>query len=235
MYVSTLDDDKNPVQIPITLKVSGIIKTGSSALDYDTLKTAAKKSNVTIKPNFVTLSVNDTLNVKGVENKVKSYKTTIDNKKQNKYTITGVGAIIDSLNTYLKLAFDVLAGVAGISLIVSAIMIIVVLYISVSERTQEIGILRAIGARKKDIRNMFVSESFLIGLVSGLFAVIIAYLVQMGVNSATESAFKATIVSISPGNAIFGVLISIIISLLAALAPSRRAAKLDPRDSLTDE
>lgn len=235
MYVTTLDKNNQPTQITMNLKVSGIIKSGSSAISYDTLETAAKAANVSIKPNFATLTVNDTLNVKGVQEKVKSYKTTIDKKKQNKYTITGVGAIIDSLNTYLRLAFDVLAGIAGISLIVSAIMIIVVLYISVSERTQEIGILRAIGARKKDIRNMFISESFLIGLLSGVFASIIAWLVQMGVNAGAQSAFKATIVAISPGNFIFGIVISIIISLLAALAPSRRAAKLDPRDSLTDE
>lgn len=235
MYITSLDKNNQPTQVAMNLKVSGIIKSGSSAVTYNTLESAAKDANVSIKPNFVTLSVNNTLNVKGVQEKVKSYKTTIDKKKQNKYTITGVGAIIDSLNTYLRLAFDVLAGIAGISLIVSAIMIIVVLYISVSERTQEIGILRAIGARKKDIRNMFISESFLIGLLSGVFASIIAWLAQMGVNAGTESAFKATIVSISPGNFIFGIVISIVISLLAALAPSRRAAKLDPRDSLTDE
>lgn len=235
MYISTLDDDKQPTQVTMDLKVSGIIKSGSSAITYDTLKTASKKSNVTIKPNFATLTVNETQNVKSVQDKIKSYKMTVKNKKQNKYMITGVGAIIDQLNTYLNLAFYVLAGVAGISLIVSAIMIIVVLYISVSERTQEIGILRAIGARKKDIRNMFVSESFLIGLVSGIFAVLLAYGIQILINNGTQNAFKATIVSISPGNAIFGIVISIIISLLAALAPARRAAKLDPRDSLTDE
>ncbi|WP_125590229.1 ABC transporter ATP-binding protein/permease [Companilactobacillus jidongensis] len=235
MYITTLDDNKQPAQVAIDLKVSGIIKSGSSAITLDTLKTAAAKSNVTIKPNFVTLTVDNTRNVKAVQQKIKSYKTTVKGKAHNKYMITGVGAVIDQLNTYLSLAFYVLAGVAGISLIVSAIMIIVVLYISVSERTQEIGILRAIGARKKDIRNMFISESFLIGLVSGGFAILIAYLVQMAVNNATQNAFKATIISISPGNAIFGVAISVIISLLAALAPSRRAAKLDPRDSLTDE
>ncbi|WP_125565998.1 ATP-binding cassette domain-containing protein [Companilactobacillus insicii] len=235
MYITTLDDNKQPAQVAINLKVSGIIKSGSSAITLDTLKNAASKSNVTIKPNFVTLTVDNTKNVKAVQQQVKSYKITDKGKQHNKYMITGVGAIIDQLNTYINLAFYVLAGVAGISLIVSAIMIIVVLYISVSERTQEIGILRAIGARKKDIRNMFISESFLIGLVSGGFAVLLAYLVQLAVNHATQNAFKATIISISPGNAIFGIVISIIISLLAALAPSRRAAKLDPRDSLTDE
>lgn len=235
LYITSLNKNNQPTQITMNLKVSGIITSGSSAISFNTLESAAKSSNVDLQPNFVTLTVNNTLNVKDVQTKIKSYKTTIDNKKQNRYTITGVGAIIDSLNTYLRLAFDVLAAIAGISLIVSAIMIIVVLYISVSERTQEIGILRAIGARKKDIRNMFISESFLIGLLSGVFASILAWLAQMGANSIAQGAFKATIVSISPGNFIFGILVSVIISLLAALAPSRRAAKLDPRDSLTDE
>lgn len=235
LYITSLNKNNQPTQITMNLKVSGIITSGSSAISFNTLESAAKSSNVDLQPNFVTLTVNNTLNVKDVQTKIKSYKTTIDNKKQNRYTITGVGAIIDSLNTYLRLAFDVLAAIAGISLIVSAIMIIVVLYISVSERTQEIGILRAIGARKKDIRNMFISESFLIGLLSGVFASILAWLAQMGANSIAQGAFKATIVSISAGNFIFGILVSVIISLLAALAPSRRAAKLDPRDSLTDE
>ncbi len=236
IYIPSQDKNKTPVQVKAKLKISGIIKSGSTAITYDTLKSASSNYGVTIKPNFVTLTADDTLHVKDIQNKVKSFQTTNSKgKKVAAYTITGVGAIIDELNTYLKLAFDVLAAIAGISLIVSAIMIIVVLYISVSERTQEIGILRAIGARKKDIRNMFLSESFLIGLVSGVFAVIIAYIVQFAANSAAQSAFKATIVSISPGNAIFGIVVSVIISLIAALAPSRRAAKLDPRDSLTDE
>ncbi|MEL1196248.1 FtsX-like permease family protein, partial [Staphylococcus epidermidis] len=88
-------------------------------------------------------------NVKAVQNKIKTYTSKVNGKTQKDYQITGVGAILDSINTYLMLAFYVLAGIAGISLLVSAIMIIVVLYISVSERTKEIGILRAIGARKK--------------------------------------------------------------------------------------
>lgn len=236
IYIPSQDKDKKPVQVQTKLKISGVIKSGSTAITYDTLKNASANYNVSIKPNFLTLTADSTLNVKKIQDKVKSFQTTNSKgKKVAAYTITGAGAIIDTLNTYLKLAFDVLAAIAGISLIVSAIMIIVVLYISVSERTQEIGILRAIGARKKDIRNMFISESFLIGLVSGVFAVIIAYLVQWGANSAAQSAFKATIINISPGNAIFGIVVSVIISLIAALAPSHRAAKLDPRDSLSDE
>ncbi|WP_099974284.1 ABC transporter ATP-binding protein/permease [Lactobacillus terrae] len=236
MYLNTMDNSGKPTQIKVDVKVSGTIKSGSSAISFDTLQAAGKKVDTDIKPNFVTLSVDKTQNVKAVQNKVKSFTHTEKGKEKQSYTITGAGAIVDTLNTYISLAFYVLAGIAAISLIVSAIMIIVVLNISVSERTQEIGILRAIGARKKDIRNMFISESFLIGLSSGLFATIIAFLLEWLINSITNgSSINASIVAISAGNAIFGIVVSVIISLIAALSPSRRAAKLDPRDSLTGE
>ncbi len=133
------------------------------------------------------------------------------------------------------LAFYVLAGIAGISLLVSAIMIIVVLYISVSERTKEIGILRAIGARKKDIRHLFVSEAFLIGLLSSVLGAGIAGLGQLLVNTLAQPLTHMPIVAITSGYVLFGIIISIIISLLAALAPSRKAAKLDPIEALAAE
>lgn len=236
IYIPSQDKNQKSVNVKHKLTISGIIKSGSTAITYDTLANSSSNYNVEIKPNFVTLTADSSFNVRDIQDKVKDFKMTNSKGKQvSAYTITGAGAILDSLNTYLKLAFNVLAAIAGISLLVSAIMIIVVLYISVSERTHEIGILRAIGARKKDIRNMFISESFLIGLVAGIFAIIIAYLVQFAANAATQNAFNASIINISPGNAIFGIAVSVIISLIAALAPSHRAARLDPRDALTDE
>lgn len=236
IYIPSQDKNQKSVNVKHKLTISGIIKSGSTAITYDTLANSSSNYNVEIKPNFVTLTADSSFNVRDIQDKVKDFKTTNSKGKQvSAYTITGAGAILDSLNTYLKLAFNVLAAIAGISLLVSAIMIIVVLYICVSERTHEIGILRAIGARKKDIRNMFISESFLIGLVAGIFAIIIAYLVQFAANAATQNAFNASIINISPGNAIFGIAVSVIISLIAALAPSHRAARLDPRDALTDE
>ncbi|WP_125708950.1 ABC transporter ATP-binding protein/permease [Companilactobacillus zhongbaensis] len=236
IYIPSQDKNNKPVEVKTDLKIAGVIKSGSTAITYDTLAKASDKYGVSIEPNFVTLTADSTFNVTAIQDKVKSFQMINDKgKKVSAYTITGVGAIIDTLNTYLKLAFNVLAAIAGISLIVSAIMIIVVLYISVSERTHEIGILRAIGARKSDIRNMFLSESFLIGLSSGVFAVIIAYLVQWGANSLAYGVIKDSIVAISPGQALFGIGVSVLISLLAALAPSHRAARLDPRDALTDE
>ncbi|TLQ04331.1 ATP-binding cassette domain-containing protein [Pediococcus stilesii] len=234
-YVTTVNSKNQPVQIQKELTVSGVITSGTSAIDYNTLKKMYQDQDLTFNPNFLTVNVNETQNVKDVQNKIKDFKRTVKNKKQASYTITGVGAILDTVNTYIKLAFYVLAAIAGISLLVSAIMIIVVLYISVSERTKEIGILRAIGARRKDIRNLFVSEAFFLGLFSSLLGSAFALLAQWGANAISTKHIDFSIIGITPGYLIFGVIISVIISLLAAFTPSRKASKLDPVEALSQE
>lgn len=235
VYVNTISKDQRPVQMRQDVKVSGIINSGTEAVTYGTLAKMYQAQNLELEPNFAAVTVNKTQNVKAVQNKIKAYDSKVDGKTQKDYQITGVGAILDSINTYLKLAFYVLAGIAGISLLVSAIMIIVVLYISVSERTKEIGILRAIGARKKDIRHLFMSEAFLIGLFSSILGALIAWGGQALVNVIAQPLTHMPIVAITSGYVIFGIVISIVISLLAALAPSRKAAKLDPIEALSAE
>ncbi|GEA76365.1 ABC transporter ATP-binding protein [Latilactobacillus sakei] len=235
VYVNAISKDQRPVQMRQDVKVSGIINSGTEAVTYGTLAKMYQAQNLELEPNFAAVTVNKTQNVKAVQNKIKAYDSKVDGKTQKDYQITGVGAILDSINTYLKLAFYVLAGIAGISLLVSAIMIIVVLYISVSERTKEIGILRAIGARKKDIRHLFMSEAFLIGLFSSILGALIAWGGQALVNVVAQPLTHMPIVAITGGYVIFGIVISIVISLLAALAPSRKAAKLDPIEALSAE
>lgn len=235
VYVNAISKDQRPVQMRQDVKVSGIINSGTEAVTYGTLAKMYQAQNLELEPNFAAVTVNKTQNVKAVQNKIKAYDSKVDGKTQKDYQITGVGAILDSINTYLKLAFYVLAGIAGISLLVSAIMIIVVLYISVSERTKEIGILRAIGARKKDIRHLFMSEAFLIGLFSSILGALIAWGGQALVNVIAQPLTHMPIVAITSGYVIFGIVISIVISLLAALAPSRKAAKLDPIEALSAE
>lgn len=235
IYVNAISKDQRPVQMRQDVKVSGIINSGTEAITYGTLEKMYQAQNLDLAPNFAAVTVNKTQNVKAVQNKIKAYDSKVNGKTQKDYQITGVGAILDSINTYLMLAFYVLAGIAGISLLVSAIMIIVVLYISVSERTKEIGILRAIGARKKDIRHLFVSEAFLIGLFSSVLGALIAWGGQALVNVIAQPLTHMPIVAITSGYVIFGIGISVVISLLAALAPSRKAAKLDPIEALAAE
>lgn len=128
-----------------------------------------------------------------------------------------------------------LAIISGISLFVALIMILVVLYMSVSERTREIGVLKSIGARKKDIRLIFSTESFLVGVLSGLTGCILAF----GVGGIFSLVLKA-LLGVSPIMMMwhyfviaFG--ISVAISVLAGLYPSSKAAKLDPVESLRRE
>ncbi|MCH4170066.1 MAG: ATP-binding cassette domain-containing protein [Lactobacillus sp.] len=230
---TTVDSQNQPVSLQQDLKVSGIISSGYDAIAYNTLAKIYQDHKLTLQPNFAAVTVNDTTNVKAVQNKIKAYDTKTKGKTTKAYTITGAGAILDTLNTYISLASYVLAAIAGISLLVSAIMIIVVLYISVSERTKEIGILRAIGARKKDVRHLFTSEAFFLGLFGSIFGALLAGILAYFVNPIAVQHIHSTILQITPGYVIFGVIVSVLISLLAALAPSRKAARIDPIESLS--
>ncbi len=144
-----------------------------------------------------------------------------------------VGSILDTINTIVSLATNVLAAIAGISLVVSALMIIVTMFMSVSERTKEIGILRALGESKKDVRNLFTSESLLIGLASFVWALILAFGIGSLLNSALYSIAKFDMIQISVGNVVMTLILALVISFLAALLPARRAAKLNPIDALS--
>lgn len=128
-----------------------------------------------------------------------------------------------------------LAVISGISLVVALIMILVVLYMSVSERTREIGVLKSIGARKKDIKLIFSTESLLVGLLSGLVGIILS-LILGGILSVVFTA----LLGFAPIKMMWyyfleALLISIVISVLAGLYPASKAAKLDPVESLRHE
>lgn len=137
--------------------------------------------------------------------------------------------------TMLNVLTAVTTGIAAISLVVSSIMILVVLYISVVERTKEIGLLRAIGARSKDIKRIFVSEAFLIGLCSGIIGLTGAFLISIVVNKASMEIFDIKVMNVTLMYALTGIVISTIVSMGAGLFPANKAAKLDPVDSLRTE
>lgn len=145
-------------------------------------------------------------------------------------TITGMTSGIMDAITIVLIAFS------AISLIVSTIMIAIITYISVLERTKEIGILRAIGARKKDITRVFNAETFIIGLFSGALGIAVALILTIPINSILKKLTDLeNIASLNPIHAIVLVIISIILTLIGGWIPAKMAAKKDPVNALRTE
>ncbi|MGE8055828.1 ATP-binding cassette domain-containing protein [Bacillus mycoides] len=228
-YVKTTDEKHRPIILIKEVTVSGVVK-GTMNQDvayatYDTLTQMYISKNMELKATQLNVTVDNQKNVDGVQAKLEAAG----------FTGTGVGSILNQVTKYLNIATYVLAGIAGISLLVSAIMIIVVLYISVVERTKEIGILRAVGARRKDIKRIFFAEAAILGLSSGIIGVVIAAIVGLVGNNVMEKVVDAKLINVSVGYMLLGICISVGISIVAALFPSSKAAKLDPMESLRYE
>lgn len=151
------------------------------------------------------------------------------------YTDT-VGMLMGMVQTILDAITYVLVAFTGISLVVSTVMIGVITYVSVVERTKEIGILRAIGARKKDIKHVFNAETFIIGLCSGAFGVAVAYLFQVIINAIlTPLTGIAGLCALPWTSALIMVVISVLLTLISGLFPASAAAKRDPVVALRTE
>ncbi len=147
-----------------------------------------------------------------------------------------VGILMSSITTIVDVISYVLIAFVSISLVVSSIMIGVITYISVLERTKEIGILRAIGARKKDISRVFNAETFIIGLISGLLGIIITLLLNIPINIIINNLANIKNVStLPPLAAIILIAISIGLTVFAGLIPSGYASKKDPVIALRSE
>jgi putative ABC transport system permease protein len=145
-------------------------------------------------------------------------------------TVTNLTGGIMSAITMVLIAF------ASISLVVSLIMVGIITYISVLERTKEIGVLRALGARKKDITRVFNAETFIIGMFSGLLGIGIAYLLTIPANIVIENATDLqNVAQLDPLHAIMLVTISVVLTLIGGAIPARMAAKKDPVIALRTE
>ncbi len=151
------------------------------------------------------------------------------------YTDT-VGLLMGIVQTMLDAVTYVLIAFTGISLIVSTVMIGVITYVSVVERTKEIGVLRAIGARKKDIKRVFNAETFIIGLISGLIGVAVAYILQVVINLIlTPLTGIAGLAALPVLAAVIMIVISVALTLISGLIPASAAAKRDPVVALRTE
>jgi hypothetical protein len=147
-----------------------------------------------------------------------------------------MGTLMSSVTDIINMISYVLVAFISVSLIVSSIMIGIITYISVLERRKEIGILRAMGASKRNIANIFNAETFIEGLLSGVFAILFVYLVSIPINMVVLSSFNVErIMRLPIGAALVLIGISVFLTYIAGLIPSRSAAKRDPVEALRSE
>lgn len=140
------------------------------------------------------------------------------------------------LNEIIRIISIVLVCFAAISLVVSSVMIGIITYVSVVERTKEIGILRSLGARKIDISNVFNAETFIIGLLAGVIGVIVTYILSIPINLLIYNLVEiGTLCKLSPWHALIMIVVSFVLTLVAGLVPSSVAAKKDPVEALRTE
>ena len=164
-------------------------------------------------------------------------KVTADGHEE--YTITAtdyIGLVMDSVTKVLNIVTYVLVAFVAISLVVSSIMIGIITYISVLERTKEIGILRAIGASKRDVSNVFNAETVTIGLGAGIIGILVTLLLEIPINIALHFLTSTGAAASLPfvGGVIL-VCISVFLTFIAGLIPSSLAAKKDPVEALRTE
>lgn len=229
---TSADKDGRPVIIEHDVKISGITDNAQqpvNAMQSATMAQMLKNAGAMSEPVFVSMQADNRDDVDQVKKDIEALQ--VDGKPT--YTVITVGTILDTVNIFVDLATNILAMIAGISLIVSALMIIVTMYMSVAERTKEIGILRALGESKRDIRRLFTSESIMMGLMAATLATGLAFGLGFLLNKALYGIAHFNMIQVEVGNIVSTFVLALVISFFAALLPARRAARLNPIDALS--
>jgi len=190
-------------------------------------------------PSVINIYANDFDSKEKISDLIESYNKKEQNKgnEENIINYTDlVGVMMSSVKKIVNMISYVLIAFVAVSLVVSSIMIGIITYISVLERTKEIGILRSLGASKKDISRVFNAETFIIGLVSGLIGIGVTILITIPASIIVEDLTAVpNIASLPPAGAIILIIISMLLTLIAGLIPSRLASKKDPVEALRTE
>ncbi|MBE6700348.1 MAG: ABC transporter ATP-binding protein/permease [Ruminococcaceae bacterium] len=187
-------------------------------------------------PSTINLYASSFENKDVIEEVIEKYNEGVEEISKIKY-VDYIGLMMSSITTIINTITYVLIAFVAISLIVSSIMIGVITLISVQERTKEIGILRAIGASKRDVSTMFNAETILIGFASGLLGVLVTYALCIPINAVIHALTGITNLSayLPLPVALVLILISVILTLFSGIIPSRSAAKKDPVVALRTE
>lgn len=179
-------------------------------------------------PDSILIYVNTFKSKDNVKAFIEKYNKTAENGDEISYSDM-VGEIMSTVSTIISAITYILIAFVGVSLIVSSIMIGIITYISVIERTKEIGVLRSVGASKRDVKRVFTAENFIIGLTSGVFGILISLILTIPINIVLNHYTGLGAIATLPVlGAVILVLISIFLTWIAGLIPARAAAKKDP-------
>ena len=186
-------------------------------------------------PKTISLYPKDFNSKEEITKIIDDYNKGKDEKDQIKYTDL-VGIMMSSVSTIVNVISSVLIAFVAISLVVSSIMIAIITYISVIERTKEIGILRAIGASKNDISRVFNAETLIEGLTAGVLGILVTILLNIPINIIIKDKVNISNISVLPvDGAIILILISIFLTVIAGFIPAKIASKKDPVEALRTE
>lgn len=187
-------------------------------------------------PSSISIYADSFENKDAIGKEIEKYNNTVGEDSKISYT-DYVALMTSSLTTIINGISYVLIAFVAVSLFVSSIMIGIITYISVMERTKEIGILRALGASKKNISQLFNAETFIIGIFSGIIGIGITLLLLIPINNVIQTVSKiedlSAVLPLESAGVL--ILISIIITVIGGLIPSRSAAKKDPVEALRTE
>lgn len=231
-YLDTMSDEELIYRFKDKVRPAGTVNTYEGNLER-------LGSNDLDKPSAIVLYPTDFKSKDGLKQAIDKYNDSVTAAGEEDRVITYtdyVGILMSSVSTIINVISYVLIAFVAVSLVVSSIMIGVITNISVLERTKEIGVLRAIGASKRDISRVFNAETLIIGFISGLLGLIITELLIIPVNALIYKLGGIRNVARLPWRgALILLAISMLLTLIAGLIPSRKAARKDPVVALRTE
>ncbi len=232
IIVREKDEEKGIEEVSEYYTISGVYEDSSDYSSYacaylnkTDLSALYSLANKTLSSNILYVYVIDTTWISAVQDSIETMG----------YTTARDDASVETILGYVDLGTKVLTGFSIISIVVSAIMIFIVTYISVIERTKEIGVLRAVGGRRKDVTTLFILESGMIGAIAGIIAVIFSLFISIVANLIMKSSIGGNLITLSVLTYFICLVVSVFIGVGSGLMPSLQAANLDPVEALRSE